>query len=86
MKNLIEIIFLSVISFIVTSLQVFFGSLWYGIVLVSIWQICTIGTSAMTFDFFVLTVIKFSAFVTTIVMIIILVISLLEKKITNGLK
>jgi len=71
MKDSIGVAFFAIIAFIVTSFQVFFGSLCSGAVLVAIWQVCTIGPAAMTFGFFVLAVIKFAAWVTAIVMTII---------------
>lgn len=71
MKDAVGVAFFAIIAFIVTSVQVFFGSLCSGAVLVAIWQVCTIGPAAMTFGFFVLAVIKFAAWVTAIVMTII---------------
>lgn len=71
MKDSIGVVFFAIVAFIITTVQVFFGSLCTGAVLVALWQLFTIGPAAMTFGFFVLGVVKFAAWVTAIVMTII---------------
>lgn len=81
MKDSIGVVFLAIVAFIITSVQVFFGSLCTGAVLVALWQLFTIGPAAMTFGFFVLGVVKFAAWVTAIAMTIISIAFLAGKRI-----
>lgn len=80
MKDAVGVAFFAIVAFIVTSIQVFFGSLCSGAVIVAIWQVFTIGPAAMTFGFFVLGVLKFAAWVTAIAMTIISLAFLMGKR------
>ena len=54
----------------ITLVQVFIGSLFSGAVLVAIWQLITIGPTAMVFGLYMLAVIKFAVWATGILMVI----------------
>ncbi len=81
MKDSIVAVFLLIVAFIITTVQVFLGSLCTGSVVIALWQLFTIGPAAMTFGFFVLGVVKFAFWVTAIVMTIISGAFLLGKRI-----
>jgi hypothetical protein len=81
MKNTFGIVFMTIVAFIVTALQIFFGVLCIGAVVVAVWQACTLGPTLMTFGIFVVGVLKFASWVTAIAMTIISAVFICGKRI-----